>query len=108
MIERFEVDEHGVKDNFKDIVYYTDVFSSLLDLIEVMNELYSEKESWKNSSCIYVNKNSVLSMDCQIVQEALWDLEKKIYDNYLVNEEIIDSLKDLKVKFNNLNNHRLE
>ena len=66
-------------------------------------ELKRERDSWKSSTCSYMNKDSVLSMDCQIVQEALWELEKEIE----FGSKREDLFFDLKEKFEKLNNHRI-
>lgn len=66
-------------------------------------ELKRERDSWKSSTCSYMNKDSILSMDCQIVQEALWELEKEIE----FGSKREDLFFDLKEKFEKLNNHRI-
>ena len=66
-------------------------------------ELKRERDDWKSSTCSYMNKDSVLSMDCQIVQEALWELEKEIE----FGSKREDLFFDLKEKFEKLNNHRI-
>ena len=66
-------------------------------------ELKRERDDWKSSTCSYMNKDSLLSMDCQIVQEALWELEKEIE----FGSKREDLFFDLKEKFEKLNNHRI-
>ena len=66
-------------------------------------ELKRERDDWKSLTCSYMNKDSVLSMDCQIVQEALWKLEKEIE----FGSKREDLFFDLKEKFEKLNNHRI-
>lgn len=73
-------------------------------LKEENEQLKIERDSWKSSTCSYINKDSVLSMDCQIVQEALWELEKEIE----FGSKREDLFFDLKEKFEKLNNHRIE
>lgn len=81
--------------------------SYLLDKIKELEkeneELKRERDSWKSSTCSYMNNYSVLSMDCQIVQEALWELEKEIE----FGSKREDLFFDLKEKFEKLNNHRI-
>lgn len=72
-------------------------------LQEEIEELKRERDSWKSSTCSYMNMDSVLSMDCQIVQEALWELEKEIE----FGSKREDLFFDLKEKFEKLNNHRI-
>lgn len=73
---------------------------------KLLNKIENEKENWKNRSCESINMESILSMDLQIVQEELWDLEKLIYDSYIINEDIINSMKRLKVKIDDLIKHK--
>lgn len=72
-------------------------------LQEEIEELKRERDSWKSSTCSYMNKDSLLSRDCQIVQEALWELEKEIE----FGSKREDLFFDLKEKFEKLNNHRI-
>lgn len=72
-------------------------------LKEEIEELKRERDSWKSSTCSYMNKDSILSMDCQIVHEALWELEKEIE----FGSKREDLFFDLKEKFEKLNNHRI-
>lgn len=96
-------------------VIYNDLgsvhFSSAPQLCDLLNKLNNEKESWKHSCCGYMNIYSILSMDCQIVQEAIWDLEKAINDNksnsYNEKSRVLLCLEDLKKKFDELQKHRL-
>ena len=71
--------------------------------VEEIEELKRERDGWKSSTCSYMNKDSILSMDCQIVQEALWELEKEIE----FGSKSEDLFFDLKEKFEKLNNHRI-
>jgi len=73
---------------------------------KLLNKIENEKENWKIHYCESSNMESILSMDLQIVQEELWDLEKLIYDSYIINEDIINSMKRLKVKIDDLINHK--
>lgn len=73
------------------------------ELKEEIEELKRERDDWKSSTCSYMNKDSLLSMDCQIVQEALWELEKEIE----FGSKREDLFFDLKEKFEKLNNHRI-
>lgn len=70
---------------------------------EEIKELRIERDDWKSSTCSYMNKDSILSMDCQIVREALWELEKEI--EFGSKREGL--FFDLKEKFEKLNNHRI-
>ena len=86
---------------------YSKINGELLEKIEKLEkeneQLKRERDSWKSSTCSYMNKDSVLSMDCQIVQEALWELEKEIE----FGSKREDLFFDLKEKFEKLNNHRI-
>lgn len=73
------------------------------NLQEEIEELKRERDSWKSSTCNYMNKDSVLSMDCQIVHEALFELERLIE----ADTEQMERFNDLKDKFEKLNNHRI-
>lgn len=77
--------------------------STIEQLQEEIEELKRERDGWKSSTCSYMNKDSILSMDCQIVQEALWELEKEIE----FGSKREDLFFDLKEKFEKLNNHRI-
>ena len=65
--------------------------------------LKKEKDGWKLSTCQYMNKDSVLMMDCQIVHEALFELERLIE----ADTEQMERFNDLKDKFKGLVNHYL-
>lgn len=67
------------------------------------NKLIREKDNWKYDSCNYMNLYSILDMDCQILMEAIWDLEKHTPDD----DQLSGLVQDVKNKFNNLNNHRI-
>ena len=86
---------------------YSKINGELLEKIEKLEkeneELKRERDDWKSSTCSYMNKDSLLSMDCQIVQEALWELEKEIE----FGSKREDLFFDLKEKFEKLNNHRI-
>ena len=77
--------------------------STIEQLQEEIEELKRERDGWKSSTCSYMNKDSILSMDCQIVREALWELEKEIE----FGSKREDLFFDLKEKFEKLNNHRI-
>ena len=77
--------------------------ATIEQLQEEIEELKREMDGWKSSTCSYMNKDSILSMDCQIVQEALWELEKEIE----FGSKREDLFFDLKEKFEKLNNHRI-
>ena len=77
--------------------------ATIEQLQEEIEELKREIDDWKSSTCSYMNKDSILSMDCQIVQEALWELEKEIE----FGSKSEDLFFDLKEKFEKLNNHRI-
>lgn len=75
-----------------------------LDFYKEENEqLKKEKEFWKGDSCQCSNYLSILSMDCQIVQEVIWDL-KKVIDVDTEASKLLDELDD---KFDKLNQHRI-
>ena len=67
-------------------------------------ELKKEKEFWKGDACNCSNYLSILSMDCQIVQEAIYDL-KNVID---VDTEAFRLLDELDDKFDELNQHRIK
>ena len=71
--------------------------------VDELDQRLNEIKSWKDSCIHYMNVFSLLSMDCQIVQEAIWDLEKAIDDDAGASR----LLDDLKRKFDDLNEHRL-
>ena len=109
--KRFEVIEVDEYYNLININHDKKFHSySLKALEDLLNELEVEKEAWKTTSCNSMNTFSVLSMDCQIVQEAIWDLEKELrYNNRcpIQNTNTEKLLEDLKKKFNDLNKHRI-
>lgn len=72
-------------------------------LKEENEQLKKEKEYWKGNACNYSNYLSILSMDCQIVQEAILDL-KKVIDVDTEASKLLDELDD---KFDELNEHRI-
>ena len=67
-------------------------------------ELKKEKEFWKGDACNCSNYLSILSMDCQIVQEAICDLYRVID----VDTEAFRLLDELDDKFDNLVQHRIK
>ena len=67
-------------------------------------ELEKEKEFWKGDACRCANYLSILSMDCQIVQEAISDL-KNVIDVDTEAFKLLDKLDD---KFDELNQHRIK
>ena len=76
----------------------------VVSLLFENEKLKEDKEFWKGDSCKCPNYLSILSMDCQIVQEAIWDL-KKVID---VDTEAFKLLDELDDKFDELNQHRIE
>lgn len=68
------------------------------------DQLKKEKEFWKGDSCNCSNYLSILSMDCQIVQEAICNL-KNVID---VDTEAFKLLDELDDKFDELNQHRIK
>ena len=79
-------------------------YSEELDDLRIkLRELEEEKDYWKGCSCNHINYNSILSMDCQIVQEAIFDLKKVIERD----TEAFRLLEELDDKFDDLNKHRL-
>lgn len=68
------------------------------------DNLKKEKDSWKNDACSKSSYLSILSMDCQIVEEALLDL-KNVID---VDTEVYNLLDELSDKFDDLQRHRLK
>lgn len=77
--------------------------SRINTLVKENEQLKKEKEGWKLSTCQYMNKDSVLMMDCQIVHEALFELERLIE----ADTEQKKKFNDLKDKFKSLVNHYL-
>lgn len=73
-------------------------------LLEENKKLKAEKEFWKGDSCNCSNYLSILSMDCQIVQEAICDL-KNVIDVDTEASKLLDKLDD---KFDELNQHRIK
>lgn len=103
---------HHTHDTKTDKHYYvTPEMIGCPPLFNEIENLEKEKEGWKHSCCAFINADSVLSMDCQIVQEAIFDLEKAINNNKnnTKNEKIYveNCLLNLKQKFNELNDHRI-
>ena len=87
---------------------YEDCLGKLEDenkeLKDENEQLKKEKEFWRGDSCNYSNYLSILSMDCQIVQEAIYDL-KNVID---VDTEAFKLLDELDDKFDELNQHRIK
>lgn len=73
-------------------------------LINENEQLKKEKEFWKGDACNCSNYLSILSMDCQIVQEAIYNL-KNVID---VDTEAFKLLDELDDKFDELNQHRIK
>lgn len=98
-----------IEDHYSNKDYKIPSFEDEDELVDLLNELENEKEAWKDNSCSYLSTFSILSMDCQIVQEAIWDLGRYLRYNYRcpLNDETDLLLKDLEKKFTDLNNHRL-
>lgn len=79
------------------------VIDKLNQVAEENEKLKKEKEFWKGAACNCSNYLSILSMDCQIVQEAICDL-KNVID---VDTEAFRLLDELDDKFDELNQHRI-
>ena len=90
----------NINDLKKNWIIVCDKLNELADEIE---ELKEEKDYWKGCSCNHTNYDSILSMDCQIVQEAIFDLKKVIERD----TEAFRLLEELDDKFDDLNKHRL-
>lgn len=86
-----DCEDEKVKNALEDL-FYSEVKEH--DLAKENRELREEKEFWKGDACNCSNYLSILSMDCQIVQEAICDLKKAT-----------DELDD---KFDELNQHRIK
>ena len=82
----------------------SDVVTLLNKLSEENKQLKEEKEFWKGDSCNCSNYLSILSMDCKIVQEAIYDL-KNVIDVDTEAFRLLDKLDD---KFDELNQHRIK
>lgn len=102
----FELNDEGIKDNQTRIEYYyaLDLIDLLNELSEENEQLKEEKEFWKGDACNCSNYLSILSMDCQIVQEAICDL-KSVIDVDTEAFRLLDKLDD---KFDELNQHRIK
>ena len=83
--------------------YIDEQQATITALKEENEQLKKEKEGWKLSTCRYINKDSVLMMDCQIVHEALFELGILIE----ADTEQMERFNDLKDKFKSLVNHYL-
>lgn len=77
---------------------------ALNKLSEENEQLKKEKKFWKGDACNCSNYLSILSMDCQIVQEAIYDL-KNVIDVDTEASKLLDKLDD---KFDELNQHRIK
>lgn len=103
------LNHHGVSDyignkdctNEKAIIQ---IGQYLNELTHENEKLKKEKEFWKGDACNCSNYLSILSMDCQIVQEAIYDL-KNVID---VDTEAFKLLDELDDKFDELNQHRIK
>ena len=93
--------DEKVKNALEDL-FYSEVKE--YDLAKENRELKKEKEFWKGDACNCSNYLSILSMDCQIVQEAIYNL-KQVID---VNTEAFKLLDELDDKFDELNQHRIK
>ena len=100
-------EDEKVKNTLEDFFYSEvkeyDLAKENRKLKKENGELKKEKEFWKGDSCNCSNYLSILSMDCQIVQEAIYDL-KKVID---VDTEASKLLNELNDKFDKLNQHRI-
>lgn len=76
----------------------------VISLEKENGQLKKEKEFWKGDSCNCSNYLSILSMDCQIVQETICDL-KNVIDVDTEASKLLDKLDD---KFDELNQHRIK
>lgn len=109
--DKWDIIDEKASEKISGLVVYNDLgslyFSSVPQICDLLNDLNDEKNSWKSLCCNHMSRDSVLSMDCQIVQEAIWGLEKAISENK--NKEQVDKcLEDLKRKWDKLNKHRLD
>lgn len=91
------------KDRNEMFIRERDAQNELRDIKKKYEQLKKEKEFWKGDACKYSNYLSILSMDCQIVQEAICDL-KNVID---VDTEVFKLVDELDDKFDELNQHRL-
>lgn len=95
----------AIVDLYDGCEYWSDKASERITLLEKENEkLKKEKEFWKGDACNCSNYLSILSMDCQIVQEAIYDL-KNVIDVDTEASKLLDKLDD---KFDELNQHRIK
>ena len=109
--------KHIIEDKEQRRIYLMHIYEHNQKVVDLLNELVTkcnqlemekddlekEKEGWKLSTCQYMNKDSVLMMDCQIVHEALFELEGLIEED----TEQKKKFNDLKEKFKSLVNHYL-
>lgn len=96
--------EKQVKQMKKDEKSIKTMLKNMGKLKEENEELRNEKDGWKSSACHYLNKESVLSRDMQIVHEALSDLGNSI-ETGTGQEKLFEELKE---KFNGLVNRWIE
>ena len=80
------------------------VATALNESLDEIEQLKKEKEFWRRDSCNCLNYLSILSMDCEIVQEAIYDL-RNVID---VDTEAFKLLDELDDKFDELNQHRIK
>lgn len=114
--DKWDIIDEEESEKISGWVVYNDLgslyFSSAPQICDLLNDLNDEKNSWKMHCCKRMSMDSVLSMDCQIVQEAIWDLEKAISENktnsFNEKEQVDRCLDDLKKKWGKLKRHRLE
>lgn len=109
--DKWDIIDEKASEKISGLVVYNDLgslyFSSVPQICDLLNDLNDEKNSWKSLCCNHMRRDSILSMDCQIVQEAIWGLEKAISGNK-TNEQVDKCLEDLKKKWDKLNKHRLD
>lgn len=106
---RLYLNHHGVSDyigdedctNEKAIIQ---IGQYLNELTHENEKLKKEKDFWKGDSCLCSSYLSILSMDCQIVQEAIYNL-RRVID---VDTEAFKLLDELDDKFDKLNQHRIK
>lgn len=114
--DKWDIIDEKESEKISGLVVYNDLgslyFSSAPQICDLLNDLNDEKNNWKSLCCSHMSRDSILSMDCQIVQEAIWGLEKAINENktnsFNEKEQVDKCLEDLKKKWDKLNRHRLD
>lgn len=102
---KFELNMEEVTDLLNKQDEHLNILRDELELAyKKYTELEKEKEFWKGDACNCSNYLSILSMDCQIVQEAICNL-KNVID---VDTEAFRLLDELDDKFDELNQHRIK